>query len=226
MGNANGVQPRAVPMMMPSGETLYVLDLKPEAIHLADIAIALGQTPRWGGCCYRESPKVTDHLMFCYEQGRAEYGDQPLLLLHLLLHDAHEVVVGDVRCPLQPFFSRLKEFSDLVDAAIYESLGLPLPDADMQAIVRNIDDLGLKVEGVKFMHPNWLASTDIDARTAKALRTFPYTVHDDLGGRWLEYTRLTLERWRNETDDGNLQTTEGLPTGESDGEAPARGAEA
>ncbi|MDY6770955.1 MAG: hypothetical protein SV186_03290 [Candidatus Nanohaloarchaea archaeon] len=121
-----------------SGNELDLADPDPAAVSFDDVVGNLSQITRYVGsdesvaqhCCY-----VAYHL--------AEQGYDRSTQLHGLLHDAAEAYLGDVPRPtknIDPSFeATLADHEDRVLTAIYEALGLELPDATVEDRVKQAD---------------------------------------------------------------------------------------
>jgi len=81
----------------------------------------------------------------------------PRLRLLVILHDAHEAYVGDIRRPTTVALGIEKVVVAAklrVDNAIYAHLNLAPPDKAEREIIHYIDDWALKLEALWYMHPN------------------------------------------------------------------------
>lgn len=111
------------------------------AMTLQDIALGLSRMPRFGGQTSVEW-HVTDHLVCAthYLQNLIVQGFNratKLLPLHVLLHDAHEAMTGDI--PTSFKTPDMRTLQARLDERIYLSLGIPMPTADERAIIKEID---------------------------------------------------------------------------------------
>lgn len=120
------------------------------AMSLQDIATGLSKMPRFGG--QTTIPwTVADHVVAAahYIQnllvmGFRPHGATPNLVAHVLLHDAHEAMTGDI--PTSFKTPDMKALQSRLDERIYLSLGLDLPNVDERAIIKEIDKRMLLAE--------------------------------------------------------------------------------
>ena len=123
-----------------SGKAFYPLFPQIEAICIEDIAHALAMKCRFTGHCKRFY-SIAEHSCLCAAQANHRFGRKAAL--HLLLHDCAEAYLPDVAGPIKHLVSIDGYGFDLVEAVIvqrvYEALGLTLPDADEQDIIKLID---------------------------------------------------------------------------------------
>ena len=110
-----------------SGDRFDILDPKPEQVQLNDIATQLAKICRFSGAC-RGFYSVAQHSV--------EVANllPPEMQAHGLLHDAHEMIVGDLTSPVKrsihAVYHRrepLKVLVSRIDAAIFAAFGLPYP---------------------------------------------------------------------------------------------------
>jgi len=167
-------------MHMPSGRWIDLNNIKPTDICLEDIAHCLAGIIRWGGCTTRWETDE-DHCLFCEallvyavkvlndtRSRKAKSLDacanllnlthlSPRLRLLIVLHDAHEAYLGDIRRPtavalgIEEVIAAAKA---RVDTAIYVHLHLAPPTEAEREIIHYIDDWALKLEALWYMHPN------------------------------------------------------------------------
>ncbi len=124
-----------------SGGRFDILDPKPEQVRLSDIAAQLSKICRFGGAC-TDFYSVAQHSVEVAElmprKWRA-YG---------LLHDAHEMIVGDLTTPVKRAIhavyhrrAPLDVLVDRIDAAIHAAFGLAYPLAPEIADAVKLADL-------------------------------------------------------------------------------------
>ncbi len=130
------------------GRAIHYLDPQPEDFEPDDIAVVLSRQPRFVG-----------HTKFRYSVAQ-----HSVLVAKLcpdpfagLLHDVHEMVVGDVSTPLKQvleflnpgFRDALKSITDLVDAVLMEKYGVgkmitpEVKHADLRALATEKRDIML-----------------------------------------------------------------------------------
>lgn len=132
--------------------------LRPREVSIEVIASALSKICRFGGHCnYFYS--VAEHSIRCCDLAYLMYPDRPIFGRFALLHDIHEVFIGDVTRPMQQYLCRLYEephygmfpvrhetFASLdqrVGRHVRKQFSL---DGDLPDEVREIDDLLLAHE--------------------------------------------------------------------------------
>src|SRR5690606_26884872 len=110
-------------MQVYSGEPFYPLAVKPEDIHITDIAHALGMVCRYGGHC-RRFYSVAEHSVLLSHTVDPEHA------LWALLHDATEAYLGDVVRPLKHQLPGYIAAELRLETAIATRFGLPglMPD--------------------------------------------------------------------------------------------------
>lgn len=131
-----------------SGKFLDLSDPQPKDICLADIAVGLANTCRFGGQVTRFY-SVAEHSVRCADEA-AWTG----LELACLLHDAHEAYTGDLTAPLKHVLGdSVREIQNRLDAAISEALRVD-PELFKSPFVKAIDDKLLfhEAAGLKYSH--------------------------------------------------------------------------
>lgn len=120
-----------------SGGRFDILDPRPEQVRLADVAEQLAKICRFGGACNGVFYSVAQHsveVANMLPREQQAYG---------LLHDAHEMIVGDMTSPVKraihAVYHRrqpLERLVDRIDAAIFIAFGLdyPMPPAAAAAV--------------------------------------------------------------------------------------------
>jgi 5'-deoxynucleotidase YfbR-like HD superfamily hydrolase len=147
---------------MPSGALVDPLDPDPELVFIEDVAHCLARIARFAGCV---ETYVVNHALIVAGLLLTE-GRSARVVLHGLLHDAHEAYLGDVVRPLKykPEMAFYREACDRVQATIYRALGLPDPTEEEAEIVKRADDVSLVVEaraGLPSRGEHWRMSADI-----------------------------------------------------------------
>jgi len=121
-----------------SGNEIDLRDPDPDAVEIEDVISNLAKITRYVG----SQQTVAQHSVYVAEQLR-EQGEDEILQLHGLLHDAQEAYLGDVPRPtknLDPGFeATLDRYEDAVLEAIYDALGLELPDAATEERIKQAD---------------------------------------------------------------------------------------
>lgn len=112
---------------------------------LTDIAISLARLPRFGGHCKRWWT-VAHHSLACREMAATlEREIDSRLQLHLLLHDAHESVTGDVTRHWKT--EQVKAQQEELDERIYRFFQLPVPTPEEKVRIKEIDEQAMIAEG-------------------------------------------------------------------------------
>lgn len=120
------------------------------AMSLEDIALGLSRMPRYGGQTFFDW-HVSDHVVCATRYlerlirlGMSTHGTTALLPLHVLLHDAHEAMTGDIpTCFKTP---DMKALQKQLDVRIYDSLAMPMPGPMSVDIIKQIDKQMLLAE--------------------------------------------------------------------------------
>lgn len=156
--------------------TIDVLNPNPDDIHLADIAKAIGYTPRWGGatpCFY----SVADHSMRVADRVGNPHR------LAALLHDAHEAYMGDVRAPLRAALCFITQHgTNGFERRSFESV-----EAVLQGVI-------LAKFGLPAVLPEEVHAADILERQWERDHVFSGRVagHRRAGVRWLDAVKREL----------------------------------
>lgn len=132
-----------------SGNVLNLLDPRPEAISIRDIADALSKLCRYTGHCPRHYSVAEHSLMVAIDTDILT--TPPEVQLEALLHDAAEAYVGDVAAPLKTLLGdTYRAIEARVDSAIRFRFGLPaamskeVHVADMRVALAEMRDFGMK----------------------------------------------------------------------------------
>lgn len=74
---------------------------------------------------------------------------------HALLHDAHEIILGDIIRPMKSALwnDGLERLSVAIDNAIYQSLGIDPPDQEIQDLIAIADNRALATEKRDLLSP-------------------------------------------------------------------------
>lgn len=121
-----------------SGNEIDLRDPDPAAVTFDDLINNLVSITRYVG----SEQNVAQHCLYVAEHLQ-EQGYEQEIQLHGLLHDIQEAYLGDVPRPtknLDPSFEQtLHEYEDKVLTAIYEALGLDLPDEETEQSIKQAD---------------------------------------------------------------------------------------
>lgn len=118
-----------------------------------DIIRGLSRQPRFGGQC-RWDWTVLDHSLVCWHLVEP-YAANSELQLHVLLHDAHEALLGDVPSPWKT--PDRKQLEHQMNLRIWKQAGLKEPTAIQQAVIDLADTIALVAEA-RLVGPPKLAS--------------------------------------------------------------------
>lgn len=141
-----------------SGREFHFAKPTPDAICLRDIAHHLSRISRWDGNVEPVSYTVAQHSLLVAQACRL-----PASRPYALLHDAVEMVTGDISTPLKGFLLTLG--ADMVAyerrvlrEAVYPALGLEPPSSEIATDVDHADQVALATEFrdiVAGRSPNW-----------------------------------------------------------------------
>jgi|APHM01.1.fsa_nt_gi hypothetical protein len=125
-------------MYMPAeGEVIDPENPDPNDISLEMIATGLSTEFRYGG---HTDPRVTvaQHAVNASEIGGAlDYGtNEQLCLLH---HDSSEAFTGDMSKPMKPHIEGFEAYEDEWQNAVWDYLGLPVPDRETYDRMKSVD---------------------------------------------------------------------------------------
>jgi len=91
---------------------------------LTDIAHGLAKMPRFGGQTLFDWT-VADHLNICMRYA-VQCGEEPLLVLQIGMHDAHEALTSDITTDFKT--PDMRKLQAKLDTRLYGFFGVPLPD--------------------------------------------------------------------------------------------------
>jgi uncharacterized protein len=137
------------------GTKFYLLDPKPEMVHIEDIAHALSNIGRWTGHT-RYHYSVAQHSYYASLIAPAKFA------FDTLMHDASEAYLGDLNRPLKHFTPAGPAYLEIeakVEEVIFKKFGVafPLPEA-----VKEADTKMLYAEKAQLM--NVTEATQYEAR--------------------------------------------------------------
>jgi hypothetical protein len=119
-------------------------EMKPEQVHILDIAHALSLATRANGHI-RHFYSVAQHCVNCTLEARSR-GLSTRVQLACLLHDASECYLADVPRPVKHRLTGYAEAEEKVTAVIEQALGIAGLSEAEQRSVREIDDAMLYYE--------------------------------------------------------------------------------
>lgn len=175
MNDATPILPSRRWIQLASGRPLY-LDGTVAPLLSSDFAHALTRIPRFSGNTLVPY-SVAAHTLGVYSYGTASSHprreDVPVtyaeasLRLALLLHDDHEMVIGDIPTPAKSLFPNIKGVEVAISRIIRSSLALsiigrPFSDSEQEwlsrccgnAVVREADEAALQDERAALMAPS------------------------------------------------------------------------
>lgn len=151
-------------MTTASGGRFNLTDPWPEDVRPSDIAPVLARILRFGGHQRAVGDRwwtVLDHSLLVHRLAVADPGrPTPSLLVHALLHDAHEAYIGDITTPLANALGteariELRRIKRDVQFAIYAGLGVftvsPGAWPAMREMIRRWDQRALEIEAQCFL---------------------------------------------------------------------------
>jgi 5'-deoxynucleotidase YfbR-like HD superfamily hydrolase len=143
------------------GKTFDLLDPHPSMVDFKEIADQLSTIHRYAGAA--EKPvSVARHTLIAFDAA------QPQDRAAMLLHDAHEVVIGDIITPAaraifavidaqsgakaaEAFKLGLDTLKFRLDAAIFAAAGVALPSPEQRLRMRRADLIALRTERRDFL---------------------------------------------------------------------------
>lgn len=133
--------PRAWQRML-SGRRLDLLHPAPADIAVEDMAHGLARVARWNGQTVGANPfSVAQHSLLVETAAGLIAPDLDRAgRLTILLHDGPEYVIGDLISPFKTVMDHAyRKVEQRLLAAIHSRFGLPEPDPDLQALVKQAD---------------------------------------------------------------------------------------
>lgn len=145
-----------------SGKRVDIMNPDPATIDVDDIFWVLSRMPRFNGHSITLIPyNVAQHSLFVaktsiklFEKNPIVGSSKTLIGLHGCLHDAAEAYLSDLPSPvkrhpeLRPIF---KAMENTLEAAIYESMCIPLPTPEEHRLVKHADLIAQKIESYNYM---------------------------------------------------------------------------
>ena len=140
-------------MLTATGGAIDLLDIDPHRVKIEDIVLSLCTQVRFAGHLSRFY-SVGSHTVAMYVCAEA-MGEADGVLRHILLHDMHEYLTGDIPSPvkrlLQPAIGELEE---RIDHAIFTRF-MHIPTPAELARVRYFDDLMWQAELHQLQGVEW-----------------------------------------------------------------------
>lgn len=136
-----------------SGRLINPLDLSVDDINFEVMFWVLSGINRFNGAI-EDHWSVAHHLALCDRIARhLDY--TPEARLHLIVHDLHESMLGDVATPVKELFGRftIEQAERAVDKVIYEAIGIngfDAPIGEAKRAVKLVDSMSLTNEAAYF----------------------------------------------------------------------------
>lgn len=156
-----------------SGQRIYTGQRPtPSQVFLSDVARSLAMQVRYLGHL-TDFYSVAEHSVACVRMAQAL--NLPLETQRAcLLHDAHEMFVGDFPSPFKVEVPGLREFERRFETPVHVAFGLPAADSRVWLDVKHVDDLDLHRAG-EYLKPDWRGAGDSDkAHQGRILIGQPY----------------------------------------------------
>lgn len=134
-------------MQLSNGRELDFNNPNPELFDINTIAAHLSKICRWGGAC-QTFYSVAQHSVLLSRLAAGNHG------LDALLHDAHEMVTGDVTRPLERYYDskkageQIRELKQRIQGVIVKRYRLEL---QLPKEVQELDDILAVVEAQQMM---------------------------------------------------------------------------
>ncbi len=115
-------------------------------VHPMDLVMQLGRVKRFNGSIPYTEWSVAHHSLLCSVIWMRHYGADGVH--HVLTHDFHEYVTGDIPSPVKNAIGRVQveQVEDFIDGRIHELTRVARPDASMKARVKVVDWAALFIE--------------------------------------------------------------------------------
>ncbi len=146
--------PKRAWQRMLSGRRLDLLDPSPVDVEIEDIAHGLARVARWNGQTSGDHAfSVAQHSLLVEQiVGRIAKKPSPALLLHALLHDAPEYVIGDMISPVKQAIGDggYRSVEDRLQAAINLRFGLAgQTPAATKKVIKEADHIAAYYEATR-----------------------------------------------------------------------------
>lgn len=133
------IEGRGYNMALASGRAAYPLDMRPEDIHIEDIAASLSRICRFNGHLRHD----VEHYSVAQHSVHVSRLVERTLARSALLHDATEAYVGDMVRPLKVNLAEYNEIEHRVWLAVAERFDLPVR---MHPQIKYADNVALATE--------------------------------------------------------------------------------
>lgn len=162
-----------------TGELVDLAAPSLETIDAEDLAVQLSRTYRFNGAT-RWPYTVAQHLVLSsrWRRVKPDLGKEPIprfVALVALLHDAHEIYVGDVVRPVKDLLGGVLELEKQLSGAVLRRFGISLPlERAVIEEVRAIDNAILRVEASHLSVPGIAAPDEVDLAGCPMRRIVPW----------------------------------------------------
>ena len=177
-----------------------------EDVNMHDIELGLEREWRFSrqinkDPAWRTMPNVALHCVFVqYIMTMFFPIENNLMMLHALLHDAHEGYTGDISTPMKIVIGddRVNRIADRIDVAIYEKLGLPLPNEREKIFIKKADRIALKIEASLYLPSKGSWCHDVVCDREDEMRKYLMDrLKMSTGSHWLVTVKHFLELYKN-----------------------------
>lgn len=179
-------------IQLASGRRFYVLDPRPEDIEIEDIATSLSNQCRFTGHCRYSIAQHSVHVSMICPEGYQLWG---------LLHDASEMVVGDLNHVVKylPEMEVYRNIEKKIMIAVCDRFGLTRGKPEC---VHFADKVMQSTEARDFMHPTGQSQEDWDETWGPWVEKFPplpekmFTLPAGVSRDWFlaRFEQLTMNR--------------------------------
>lgn len=175
-------------------------NLKPEDINMDKIRNVLLRTPRYNGHT-PDGFSVLQHELFVHNLAKEDGVTDPRVLLHCLLHDSHEFLLGDMINPIARWIEyHIPEFpllwnnlKNTVDQVIFQALSLS--DLRTEATTKLVAKYDRRACDIEMYHYFQISPRILGYDLVEALNRMPThgqasNTYDNIYRQlWLEYKR-------------------------------------
>ena len=133
-----------------TGKIVNLLDPDVTTIYPVDIAVGLARQCRFGGHT-KDFYSVAEHSDWCRQQCDIMYPGDTRLQFVVMMHDAHEYILGDIPTPLKMLIPEYNFIAANLQDAIHRRFGIHCTRAD-EAIINEIDKMALDYEWENKLH--------------------------------------------------------------------------
>ena len=134
-----------------NGVLIDPLDVQPDQINIEQMFWTLSGISRFNGSI-KEHWSVAHHLIHCDEIAKTKENLSDADRLHILVHDLHEAITGDISTPMKEMIGReqIRRIEQSIDSAIYQAIGIERPDNACIQKIKEVDVRALHAEALRF----------------------------------------------------------------------------